>query len=253
MSGMFDLSGKSAMVTGCSRGLGRAMAEALAAAGADIVGVSSSLDADSEVARAVRAMGREFSAHRCDFSDRADVRRFAKQVMADEYVPDILVNNAGILKRKPAVDHDDALWDQVIDVDLSSQFVLTREIGRGMVARGSGKIIFTASVLSFQGGLFVPGYAAAKGGVVQLAKALANEWAAQGVNVNAIAPGYVETEMTGELRGDQDRADAILARIPQGRWARPDDFAGPVVFLASSASDYVNGTVLTVDGGWMGR
>jgi 2-deoxy-D-gluconate 3-dehydrogenase len=164
-----------------------------------------------------------------------------------------LVNNAGTIKRKPAAEHEDALWDEVIDVNLSSQFVLSREIGRGMIERGAGKIIFTASLLTFQGGITVPGYAASKGGIGQLTKALANEWAPHGVNVNAIAPGYIATDNTQALQDDPNRSKAILERIPQGRWGTPRDFAGPAVFLASSASDYVNGEILVVDGGWMGR
>ena len=251
---MFDLSGKTALVTGCKRGIGRGIAEGLARAGADIVGVSASLETSgSAVGEVVEAMGRSFKAYQCDFSDRAAVRAFADQLASDGIAPDILVNNAGTIKRKPAADHEDALWDEVIDVNLSSQFVLSREIGRGMVARGSGKIIFTASLLTFQGGITVPGYAASKGGIGQLTKALANEWAPHGVNVNAIAPGYIATDNTEALRNDKARYSAILERIPQGRWGTPEDFAGPAVFLASSASDYVNGEILVVDGGWMGR
>ena len=251
---MFDLSGKTALVTGCKRGIGRGMAEALAAAGADIVGVSASLEASgSAVEQAVTAMGRSFKAYQCDFSDRAAVKAFAAQVEADGIAPDILVNNAGTIKRKPAAEHPDDWWDEVIEVNLSAQFVLSREIGRGMVARGAGKIIFTASLLTFQGGITVPGYAASKGGIGQLTKALANEWAPHGVNVNAIAPGYIATDNTQALQDDPERSKAILERIPSGRWGRPEDFAGAAVFLASSASDYVQGTVLTVDGGWMGR
>lgn len=249
----FDLTGKTALVTGCKRGIGRSMAEALAQAGADIVGVSASLRPGSEVEQAITALGRQFTAYQCDFSDRAAVTAFAAQVGADGIAPDILINNAGTIRRKPAAEHPDALWDEVIEVNLSAQFVLSREIGRGMVERGSGKIIFTASLLSFQGGITVPGYAASKGGIAQLTKALANEWAGKGVNVNAIAPGYVATDNTQALQDDADRSEAILARIPQGRWGSPQDFAGPAVFLSSAASDYVNGEILVVDGGWMGR
>jgi len=249
----FDLTGKTAVVTGAKRGIGRGMAEALAQAGADIVGISASLRPGSEVEQAVRALGRRFVAYQCDFSDRAAVRDLAARLDSDGIAPDILVNNAGTIRRKPAVDHPDAWWDEVIEVNLSAQFVLSREIGRGMVQRGRGKIIFTASLLTYQGGITVPGYAASKGGIGQLTKALANEWAGKGVNVNAIAPGYIATDNTQALQDDADRAEAILARIPQGRWGRPQDFAGPVVFLASAASDYVNGEVLVVDGGWMGR
>ncbi|MEO9896035.1 MAG: SDR family oxidoreductase [Paracoccaceae bacterium] len=251
---MFDLTGKTALVTGCKRGIGRSMALALADAGADIIGVSATLDpSSSEIEQAVTAKGRSFAGYRCDFNDRAALNAFIKQLAKDNIEPDILVNNAGTIKRQPAADHTDALWDEVIQVNLSAQFILSREIGRTMVARGSGKIIFTASLLTFQGGLTVPGYAASKGGIGQLTKALANEWASKGVNVNAIAPGYVETDNTDALRNDPARSAAILDRIPQGRWGQPADFAGPVVFLASSASDYVNGETLVVDGGWMGR
>lgn len=254
MTSLFDLSGNTALVTGCKRGIGRGMAEALAAAGADIIGVSASLEASgSEVEQAVSSMGRGFQAYQCDFSDRAAVTAFAHQLEADGIVPDILINNAGTIQRKPAAEHEDALWDHVIEVNLNAQFVLSREIGRGMVARGSGKIVFTASLLTFQGGITVPGYAASKGGIGQLTKALANEWAPFGVNVNAIAPGYIATDNTQALQDDPARSKAILERIPAGRWGTPEDFAGAAVFLSSAASDYVHGTVLTVDGGWMGR
>jgi len=254
MNKLFDLSGKTALVTGCRRGIGRGMAEALAAAGADIIGVSATLEeSGSAVGEAVTAMGRSFSGHAVDFSDRAALTAFAAGLEAKGIVPDILVNNAGTIKRHPAAEHPTDWWDEVIEVNLSAQFLLSREIGRGMVARGSGKVIFTASLLTFQGGITVPGYSASKGGIGQLTKALANEWAPKGVNVNAIAPGYIATDNTEALRNDAARYQAILERIPQGRWGTPEDFAGPAVFLASSASDYVNGEILTVDGGWMGR
>ncbi len=248
----FSLSGKTAMVTGCSQGIGQAMAEGLAEAGADIVGVS--LDyKNSDVEQRIAALGRSFSAYTCDFSDRAAVRAMIEQVTAEHGVPDILFNNAGTIRRAPAAEHGDADWDLVIEVNLNSQFVLTRELGRGMVERGSGKIVFTASLLSFQGGITVPGYAASKGGVAQLAKAFANEWAERGVNVNAIAPGYVATANTKALREDAVRSEQVLSRIPAGRWGEPEDFKGPAVFLSSAASDYVHGAVMLVDGGWMAR
>jgi len=250
----FDLSGKTALVTGCKRGIGRGMAEALAQAGADIIGVSATLEpTGSDIEKSVTAMGRSFTGYQCDFSDRDAVLAFAAALEEQNIVPDILVNNAGTIKRHPAAEHPTDWWDEVIEVNLSAQFLLSREVGRGMVARGSGKIIFTASLLTFQGGITVPGYAASKGGIGQLTKALANEWAGKGVNVNAIAPGYIATDNTQALRDDAARYNAILERIPQGRWGTPDDFAGPAIFLASAASDYVNGEILTVDGGWMGR
>jgi len=250
----FDLTGKVALVTGCKRGIGRGIAEALASAGADIVGVSATLEPDGgAVGRSVRASGRAFEAYRCDFGDRAALTGFARRLKADGIAPDILINNAGTIQREPAVSHGDDIWDEVIEVNLSAQFVLSREVGRAMVERGSGKIVFTASLLTFQGGITVPGYAASKGGIGQLTKALANEWAGKGVNVNAIAPGYIATDNTEALRGDPARYASILERIPAGRWGTPEDFGGPAVFLCSGASDYVNGEILTVDGGWMGR
>lgn len=250
---IFDLTGKVAVVTGARRGIGLAMAEALAAAGADIIGVSATLEpVGSEAARRVEAHGRAFTAHRVDFADREAVRAFAAD-MAGNHRVDILVNNAGTIERAPAADHPDVLWDRVLEINLSSQFVLTREIGRGMLARGVGKVIFTASLLSFQGGINVPGYTAAKSGIAGLTRALANEWAPHGVNVNAIAPGYIATDNTQALQDDPDRSRTILERIPAGRWGRPADLAGAAVFLASPASDYVSGAVLPVDGGWLGR
>jgi 2-deoxy-D-gluconate 3-dehydrogenase len=250
----FKLDGQNALVTGCKRGIGKAMAIALAEAGADIIGVSATLETEgSEVEQAVTARGRKFTGYACDFSDRPALYRFITQVKSDFPQIDILINNAGIIMRTPAVEHPDEYWDKVVEVNMSAQFILSRDIGKEMVARGKGKIIFTASLLTFQGGILVPGYAASKGGVGQLTMALANEWAGQGVNVNAIAPGYISTDNTEALRNDPERSQAILARIPAGRWGDPEDFAGPVVFLASAASDYMHGTVILVDGGWMGR
>jgi 2-deoxy-D-gluconate 3-dehydrogenase len=249
----FDLSGRTALVTGCKRGIGFAMAEALAEAGADIIGVSATLEPGSGIEQAVTALGRRFTAWQCDFTDREAVKSFAAKVVEEHGTPDILVNNAGTIRRAPAAEHPDEMWFEVIEVNLNAQFLLSRAIGARMVERGSGKIIFTASLLTFQGGITVPGYAASKGGIGQLTKALANEWAGKGVNVNAIAPGYISTDNTEALRNDPVRAQQILARIPAGRWGEPADFKGPTVFLASSASDYVSGEVLVVDGGWMGR
>ena len=227
----YDLSGKTALVTGASRGIGAAMADALEAAGAAVV----------------RASSKD-----CDFADRASVLDFVRRVKAQHQI-DILVNNAGTIMRKPAAEHPDEWWDAVIDVNLRAPFILAREFGRDMVARGYGKIVFTASLLSFQGGINVPGYAASKGGVAQLAKALANEWAGKGVNVNAIAPGYIATDNTAALRADPERSRQILERIPAGRWGDPADIAGACVFLCSPAADYVHGVVLPVDGGWLAR
>lgn len=231
-----------------------AMALGLAEAGADIIGVSANLElAGSQVSKAVEALGRKFKAYQADFSNRDSLYAFIKQVKADSPRIDILVNNAGTILRNPAAEHSDEFWDEVLEVNLSSQFILSREIGSTMLAQGSGKIIFTASLLSFQGGINVPGYAASKGGIARLTMALANEWAGKGINVNAIAPGYISTDNTAALREDKDRSSSILGRIPAGRWGEPEDFKGPVVFLASDASNYVHGTILTVDGGWMGR
>ncbi len=253
-SPLFDLTGKTAVVTGAKRGIGMGMAKALADAGADIIAVSATMPSDGgALGEYVRGLGRGFAAYATDFADRAAVLALARQLAAEQPPVDILVNNAGTIKRKPAAEHPDALWDEVIEVNLSAQFVLSREIGAKMVSRGSGKIIFTASLLTFQGGITVPGYAASKGGIGQLTKALANEWAGKGVNVNAIAPGYIATDNTQALQDDPDRSKSILERIPAGRWGTPEDFAGPAVFLASAASDYMHGTVMTVDGGWMGR
>ena len=250
----FKLDGKVALVTGCKRGIGKAMAIALAEAGADIIGVSASLEAEgSAIEKEVRALGREFRAYQCDFSQREALHAFIKQVKVDCPRIDILINNAGTILRAPAAEHSDAYWDTVIEVNLNAQFLLSRELGKEMVARGSGKIIFTASLLTFQGGITVPGYAASKGGIGQLTMALANEWAAHGVQVNAIAPGYIATDNTQALQDDPERTQAILGRIPAGRWGEPADFAGPVVFLASAASNYMSGHTMLVDGGWMGR
>lgn len=251
---LFRLDGKIALVTGCRRGIGKAMAAALAEAGADIIGVSRSLEPHgSGIEAEVSALGRRFSAYTCDFKDRASVKSFLETVTAEHPVIDILVNNAGTILRKPAAVHPDEYWDEVIETNLNAQWLISREIGRRMVERGSGKIIFTASLLTFQGGITVPGYAASKGAIGQLTKALANEWAGKGVQVNAIAPGYIATDNTEALRADPVRNPAILSRIPAGRWGEPDDFKGTIVYLASRASDYVNGEIVVVDGGWMGR
>ncbi|WP_200799194.1 SDR family NAD(P)-dependent oxidoreductase [Tenacibaculum agarivorans] len=254
MLNKFSLEGKTALVTGCKRGIGKAMAVALAEAGANIIGVSASLElSGSDVEKEVTATGKSFKAYQCDFGDRKALYAFIKQVKEEYAKVDILVNNAGTILRAPAVEHSDEYWDKVIEINQSAQFILTREFGKEMVKREEGKIIFTASLLTFQGGITVPGYAASKGAVGQLTMAFANEWAGKGVNVNAIAPGYISTDNTEALRNNPERATSILSRIPAGRWGQPEDFAGPVVFLASKASDYMSGSVTLVDGGWMGR
>jgi 2-dehydro-3-deoxy-D-gluconate 5-dehydrogenase len=251
---LFRLDGKTALVTGCKRGIGKSMVLALAEAGADIIGVSKTLEpSGSAIEREVVALGRKFTGYTCDFGNRGTVQDFLRRIVADFPVIDILVNNAGTILRKPAAEHPDDYWDQVIETNLNAQFFISREIGKRMVERGAGKIIFTASLLTFQGGITVPGYAASKGAIGQLTKALANEWAPKGVQVNAIAPGYINTDNTAALRADPVRNPAILARIPAGRWGEPDDLKGAVVFLASRASDYVTGSILVVDGGWMAR
>lgn len=251
---IFSLEGKTALVTGGNKGIGRGMALGLAEAGADIIVVSSSIEPEgSDIEKEITGMGRKFSAYRADFSDRSGLYAFIDLLKQQHQHIDILVNNAGMILRKPAAEHPDAYWDKVLSVNLDAQFILARELGKCMVERGSGKIIFTCSLLSFQGGINVPGYAASKGAIASLVKAFANEWAPRGVNVNGIAPGYIATDNTEALRNDPERSKSILDRIPAARWGEAEDFMGPAVFLASEASAYVNGTILTVDGGWMGR
>jgi 2-deoxy-D-gluconate 3-dehydrogenase len=250
----FDLAGTRALVTGCRRGIGLAIADALAGAGADVVGASLNLERQgSEVQRRVEAHGREFAAYRADLGSETGAAELAAAVLEDGHRIDILVSNAGTIARGPALEHDDETWRHVLQTNLTSGFVLAREFARPMVERRHGKIVFTASLLSFQGGINVASYTAAKSGLAGLVRALANEWAPFGVNVNAIAPGYVVTDNTQALRDDSERFDAIVDRIPAGRWAEPEDLGGAAVFLASSASDYVHGVVLPVDGGWLGR
>lgn len=246
----FSVQGKTALVTGCNKGIGFAMAEGLAEAGAHIIGVSSGGDY-AAIEAAVKKQGKEFTYHQVDLGDRDALYAFIASIKHKTI--DILVNNAGIIMRNPAAEHSDEYWDKVMSINLDAQFILAREIGKKMIAQGKGKIIFTCSLLSFQGGINVPGYAAAKSAIGGLVKALANEWASKGINVNGIAPGYIETDNTKALREDEDRNKSILSRIPANRWGLPEDFKGPTVFLASDASSYVNGTLLVVDGGWMGR
>ena len=251
----FNLTGKTALVTGCNRGIGKGIALGLAEAGANIIGVSATIKLEgSDTENEVKALGKSFKAYQADFSDRKSIYSFLEKMTSDK-IPaiDILVNNAGTILRAPAAEHSDEYWDKVMEVNINAQFVLAREIGKSMLKRGSGKIIFTASLLTFQGGITVPGYAASKGAIGSLVKALSNEWAGKGVCVNAIAPGYIATDNTKALQENPERNEAILARIPKDRWGTPDDFKGPAVFLASDASNYVSGEILLVDGGWMGR
>jgi len=251
---LFKLDGKTAIVTGASRGLGRGMAVGLAEAGADVILVARSEEGLSETADMVEEQGQNALSVTCDVTN---IEKFKSDVI-DKGVEvfdsiDILVNNAGIIRRAPADEHSDEYWDDVIDVNLSSLFKITREVGKQMLDQGHGKIINIASLLTFFGGITVPSYAASKGGVGQVTKALANEWGEKNIQVNAIAPGYYETDNTAPLREDQDRYEAITERIPAGRWGQPQDLKGAVVFLASEASNYVNGHIMLVDGGWMAR
>ncbi len=249
---LFSLAGKTAVVTGCDTGIGQGMAIALAEAGADIVGTSRVGDYTA-TQKAVEGAGRKFTYYKLDIAERDQLYAFVKQVKSEHKKIDILVSNAGTIMRKPAAEHPDEYWDKVIAINLDAQFILGREFGKHMIENGAGKIIFTCSLLSFQGGINVPGYTASKSAVAGLVRAFGNEWGSKGVCVNGIAPGYIETNNTQALREDADRNQSILARIPVARWGVPDDFKGPVVFLASDASNYVNGTVLFVDGGWMAR
>ena len=249
----FSLAGKRAIVTGASRGLGRAMATALAEAGADVVCASSTRDGAAQTAAAIRALGRQAWTAHADLADRAQVERMIADVEHIAPSIDILVNNGGTIARAPAVRYSDEEWDRVLRTNLDSTWRLCQAFGRAMLERGAGKIINVASVLSFTGGVTVPAYTASKHAVAGLTKALANEWAAHNVQVNAIAPGYFKTDNTRRLQDDPARFAEISARIPTARWGEPGDLAGAAVFLASRASDYVNGHVLVVDGGWMSR
>jgi 2-dehydro-3-deoxy-D-gluconate 5-dehydrogenase len=249
---LFNLSGKLALVTGCDKGIGKAMALALAEAGADIVGASRTLQAGSSIEAEVNALGRAFFPFQVDLEERSAVYAFIEKVKQSHHI-DILINNAGTIMRKPAAEHPDEYWDKVMNVNLDAAFILTREFGKGMLEKGAGKVVFTCSMLSYQGGINVAGYTASKSAVAGLVKAFANEWAAKGVNVNGIAPGYIATDNTQALREDPDRSRSIMERIPAGRWGTPDDLKGSVIFLCSDASNYVHGTLLNVDGGWMGR
>ncbi|MFD0961348.1 2-dehydro-3-deoxy-D-gluconate 5-dehydrogenase KduD [Paenibacillus chungangensis] len=248
----FDLTGKKAVVTGAGRGLGTSIALGLAKAGADVALVTNRTPADAVKAE-IEAMGRKAITIQADVSDRDQLAGIIDRTIAELGAVDILVNNAGIIRRTPAADHSYEDWQAVIDVNLNSVFVLSQLAGRHMIERGSGKIINIASMLTFQGGITVPGYTSSKHAVAGLTKALANEWASKGVQVNAIAPGYMSTDNTEALREDPVRSKSILERIPAGRWGTPDDLAGPAIFLSSAASDYMNGHILAVDGGWLVR
>lgn len=248
----FTLSGKVAIVTGCDTGLGQGMAVALAQAGCDIVGVNRKTP--EETAARVTALGRRFLAIRADLGQQESIHDVVTKAVAEMGRVDILVNNAGTIRREDALSFSEKDWDEVVDLNLKSVFFLSQAVARQFIAQGQGgKIINIASMLSFQGGIRVPSYTASKSGVLGITRLLANEWAAQGINVNAIAPGYMATNNTQQLRDDEQRSQAILDRIPAGRWGLPDDLQGPVVFLASPASDYINGHTLAVDGGWLAR
>ena len=250
---LFRLDGRVALVTGAARGLGQAMALGLAEAGADIVGLDR-CESD-ETGAAVTKLGRRFMQVCCDLREAsvADLNAIVAQIVAEMGRLDILVNNAGIIRRAPALEYSEADWDDVLQINLKSVFFMSQAAGRVMVPQGGGKIINVASMLSYQGGILVPSYTAAKSAVAGITRGLANEWAKHGINVNAIAPGYMATDNTAPIRADAARAETILARIPAGRWGKPEDLQGCVVFLASRASDYMHGTIVCVDGGWMAR
>lgn len=247
-----DLSGKTALVTGASRGIGSAIARVLAQCGADVIGVGTAITKGGLSAQFDGLKGR-FEAVDCDLSDRAAIDRLVRDLDEDGREIGILINNAGIIRRAEVAAHSTEDWDAVMAVNLDAVFLLTREFGGRMVARGHGKIVNVASVLSYSGGLFVPGYAAAKGAVANLTRSFANEWAAHGVNVNAIAPGYIATDNTAALQADEVRTRDLMARIPVNRWGQPDEIAWPVAFLVSDLADFMHGAVMPVDGGWLGR
>ncbi|MBX8459185.1 2-dehydro-3-deoxy-D-gluconate 5-dehydrogenase KduD [Enterobacter sp. RIT637] len=248
----FTLSGKVAIVTGCDTGLGQGMAVALAQAGCDIVGVNRKVP--DETAARITALGRRFMAIRADLGQQENIQRVVDSAVAEMGRVDILVNNAGTIRREDALAFGEKDWDDVVNLNLKSVFFLSQAVAKQFIQQGQGgKIINIASMLSFQGGIRVPSYTASKSGVLGITRLLANEWATYGINVNAIAPGYMATNNTQQLREDEQRSQAILERIPAGRWGLPEDLQGPVVFLASAASDYVNGHTLAVDGGWLAR
>jgi 2-deoxy-D-gluconate 3-dehydrogenase len=250
---MKALTGKIAVVTGANRGIGHAIALALAESGADIVGTSRQMSDDESIAKEVRALGQKFFPFACDMKNRAESTALAKKVLTEVGQVDILVNNAGTIRRENIADYSLADWDEVVEVNLTAPFILTQDFGKPMLERGAGKVIFISSLLSYQGGIRVPAYTASKSGIAGLVKAFANEWAGKGVNVNAVAPGYIVTDNTEALRADPIRYEAITGRIPAGRWGEGSDIAGSVVFLATENADYLHGSTITVDGGWMGR
>lgn len=248
----FSLHGKVAIVTGCNTGLGKSMAVGLAQAGCDIVGINRSEPADT--AAEVTALGRRFLNLQADLGQQTALPALVEQAVAEMGQVNILVNNAGIIRRQDAIEFSEKDWDDVMNVNTRTLFFLSQLVARQFIKQGNGgKIINIASMLSYQGGIRVPSYTASKSAVLGLTRQLANEWAKHGINVNAIAPGYFETNNTQQLRDDENRSEEILARIPAGRWGKPQDMMGPVVFLASDASDYVNGFTLAVDGGWLAR
>lgn len=251
MTASFDLSGKVALVTGANRGIGQGIALALAGAGADLIAVGQSTPCDTM--DAVARLGRQAHFISANLISTRPIESVVTQALALAGKVDILVNNAGIIRRADATEFTEQDWDDVMNINLKSLFFMCQRVGRHMLERGSGKIINIASMLSFQGGIRVPSYTAAKSGVAGITRLLANEWSSKGINVNAIAPGYVATDNTEQLRNDPARSKAILERIPAARWATPEDMGGAAVFLASSASNYVNGHVLAVDGGWLAR
>ncbi|OQE24608.1 hypothetical protein PENSTE_c007G01493 [Penicillium steckii] len=261
VASLFSLNGRTALITGGTRGIGQAMAFALAEAGADIILVQRDESNTATRDEIINRLGRKAYIHVAELSDRKSVKEIVPSVTSQGWKPDILVTCAGIQRRHPSHQFPDEDWDEVLEVNLSSVFVLCREFGAYLLSRDAsefpsgrrGSIINVASLLTFQGGITVPAYAASKGGIGQMTKALSNEWISKGINVNAIAPGYIDTDMNVALINDANRNAGIMARIPAGRWGKPEDFKGPVVFLASSASSYVSGEIVTVDGGWMGR
>jgi len=251
MANPFDLSGKVALVTGANTGLGQGIALALAAAGADIAGAG--IAPPTETAEKVAALGRRFVAIEANLSSLQPIERIVRETLDGLGGLDILVNNAGLIRRADAVDFSEQDWDDVMNVNIKSSFFMAQAAGRHFIAQGRGKIVNIASMLSFQGGIRVPSYTASKSGIAGITRLLANEWGSKGVNINAIAPGYMATDNTAQLRADEDRNKSILDRIPAGRWGVPADLGGTAVFLSSSASDYVNGAIIPVDGGWLAR